>query len=86
LVLPTGGGKTYAPVYWLLKNIITNSIKVLWLADQGFLLEQARESFRENTLETSITKREQINIRMVSGSDRHGNPNHKTPGGISLDD
>jgi len=75
LVLPTGGGKTYATVYWLLKNVISNNKKVLWLADQGFLLEQARESFRENILEVDRTKREIINIRIISGSDRHSSPN-----------
>ncbi len=75
LVLPTGGGKTYAAVYWLLKNVIARNKKVLWLADQGFLLEQARETFRENILEIDRDKREIINIRVVSGSDRHSNPN-----------
>lgn len=75
LVLPTGGGKTYTSVYWLLKNIISKNKKVLWLADQGFLLEQTRESFLENILEVDTTRREQINIRLVSGSDKHGNPN-----------
>jgi ATP-dependent helicase IRC3 len=75
LVLPTGGGKTYTSIYWLLKNVISKNKKVLWLADQGFLLEQARESFRQNILEVDSTRREQINIRLVSGSDKHGNPN-----------
>ena len=75
LVLPTGGGKTYTSVYWLLKNIISKNKKVLWLADQGFLLEQTRESFTENILEVDLIRREQINIRLVSGSDKHGNPN-----------
>jgi len=75
LVLPTGGGKTYAAVYWLLKNVISKNKKVLWLADQGFLLEQARETFRENILEVDTNRRSEINIRVVSGSDRHANPN-----------
>ena len=75
LVFPTGGGKTYAAVYWLLKNVISKNKKVLWLADQGFLLEQARETFRENILEVDTNRRSEINIRVVSGSDRHANPN-----------
>jgi superfamily II DNA or RNA helicase len=75
LVLPTGGGKTYTAVYWLLKNIISRNNKILWLADQGFLLEQARESFRENILEVDSKRRSEINIRLVSGSDKHSNPN-----------
>ncbi len=75
LVLPTGGGKTYTAVYWLLKNVINKNKKVLWLADQGFLLEQARETFRENILELDPNRRSEINIRIVSGSDKHANPN-----------
>jgi len=75
LVLPTGGGKTYTSIYWLLKNIISKNKKVLWLADQGFLLEQARETFKENILEVDTNRRNEINIRVVSGSDKHANPN-----------
>ena len=78
LVLPTGGGKTYTAVYWLLKNIVSKNKKVLWLADQGFLLEQARETFRENILECDTKRRDEINIRVVSGSDKHANPNSIT--------
>lgn len=75
LVLPTGSGKTYTAVYWLLKNAISKNIKVLWIADQGFLLEQAFETFRENILEVSNIKRNEIQMRIVSGSDRHANGN-----------
>ena len=57
LVLPTGAGKTYTATYWLLKNIVSKNIKIIWLADQGFLLEQAREDFRENILEVDKNKR-----------------------------
>lgn len=75
LVLPTGGGKTYTAVYWLLKHIISKHKKVLWLADQGFLLEQAREAFKENILEVDSSRRSEINICLISGSDKHANPN-----------
>jgi len=75
LVLPTGSGKTYTAVYWLLKNAISKNIKVLWIADQGFLLEQAYETFRENILEVSNITRNEIQMRIVSGSDRHANGN-----------
>lgn len=75
LVLPTGGGKTYTAIYWVLKNIISKNKKVLWLADQGFLLEQARETFRENILEVDTKKRDFLSMRVVSGSDKHSNPN-----------
>lgn len=65
LALPTGGGKTYTAIYWLLKNIISKNKKVLWLADQGFLLEQARETFRENILEVDANRRSEINLLCI---------------------
>ena len=75
LVLPTGGGKTYTAVYWLLKNVISKNKKVLWLADQSFLLEQAFEEFRENILEVDSNQRNEINLRIVSGNSNHANSN-----------
>lgn len=75
LVLPTGAGKTYTAVYWLLKNIISKKKKVLWLADQGFLLEQARDEFKENILLLDSALRKEINILLVSGSSKHANSN-----------
>ena len=75
LVLPPGGGKTYTSIYWLLKNVISKNKKVLWLADQGFLLEQAFEEFRENILEVDAVRRNEINLRVVSGSSSHANSN-----------
>ncbi len=75
LTLPTGAGKTYTAVYWLLKNIIPKNKKILWLADQGFLLEQAYEEFRQNILEVEGTRRETINLHIVSGNPGHGKPN-----------
>jgi superfamily II DNA or RNA helicase len=81
LVLPTGAGKTYTAAYWLIKQIIPKSIKILWLADQGFLLEQAYETFRANILEVPHRTRTQIRMRIVSGSPRHADGNS-----ISIDD
>ena len=75
LVLPTGAGKTYTSVYWILKFVVSKKKKVLWLADQGFLLEQAREAFRENILLLNQGQRTEINIRLVSGSSNHANTN-----------
>jgi len=75
LVLPTGAGKTYTAVYWLLKNIIPKKKKILWLADQSFLLEQARDEFKENILLINSSVRSEINILLVSGSSNHAYPN-----------
>ena len=35
LVLPTGAGKTYTAVHWILQNVVAKKKKVLWLADQS---------------------------------------------------
>src|SRR4051794_4981781 len=41
LVLPTGGGKTFTAVNWICRNILSEGIKVLWLAQSSYLLDQA---------------------------------------------
>ncbi len=79
LVLPTGAGKTYTAVFWLLRNIVAQKKKVLWLADQGFLLEQARNEFKENILLVKPAERSEINILLVSGSSKHANTNKIHP-------
>ena len=40
LVIPTGGGKTYTAVYYLLSRVINKGCKVLWLAHRHELLNQ----------------------------------------------
>ena len=40
LVIPTGGGKTYTAVYWILSEMINKNKKVLWLAHRHELLNQ----------------------------------------------
>jgi superfamily II DNA or RNA helicase len=79
LVLPTGAGKTFTAVFWLLKHVVAKQRKVLWLADQGFLLEQAYESFREAILEISPQQRTQVQMNLVSGSARHASTNTISP-------
>lgn len=70
LVLPTGGGKTFTSVYWILKNILPKNIKVLWLAQTSLLLDQAAETFEENIQEIPYG-RENVSIRVVSSSKDH---------------
>jgi len=68
-VLPTGGGKTFTAVNWICRNVLSRKIKVLWLAQSSYLLNQALESFCDNSLE--ILNRDAINIRVVSSSTEH---------------
>ncbi len=46
LVMPTGSGKTYTAVTWLLKNVINQRMRVLWLAHTHELLTQAAAEFQ----------------------------------------
>ena len=71
LVLPTGGGKTFTAVNWICRNILSEGIKVLWLAQSSYLLDQAAQTFRNEM--HSITGRDSINLRVVSSSDHHSN-------------
>ena len=71
LVLPTGGGKTFTAVNWICRNILSRGIKVLWLAQSSYLLDQAAQTFRNEMY--SITERDTINLRIVSSSNHHSN-------------
>lgn len=79
LVLPTGGGKTFTSINWLCRNILSNGIKVLWLAQSTYLIDQAADTFIKE-IHNSIG-RDTINLRVVSGSTSHSNA-----GSISLTD
>ena len=67
LVLPTGGGKTTVAVQWLLRNYIDKNKKVLWIAHRHELLEQAKETFRNNAYSNILKNRISFNYRIVSG-------------------
>ncbi|WP_214403719.1 DEAD/DEAH box helicase [Pseudonocardia lacus] len=48
LVLPTGAGKTWTAVAWLLRRMDADpQLRVLWLAEQRELVEQAARAFTE---------------------------------------
>lgn len=72
LVLPTGGGKTLTAVQWILKNVINNKNKVLWIAHRHELLDQALKSFIDNSYSNLITNRTFYNYRIISG--KHDRP------------
>jgi len=67
LVLPTGAGKTFTAVNWICRNVISRKIKVLWLAQSSYLLDQASKSFLDNAIEIPRT-RNSLNIRVVSSN------------------
>lgn len=79
LVLPTGAGKTFTAVYFLLKNAIAKGKKVLWIAHRQFLLEQAGESFRNYTYENLVPFVESYGVRIISGDPEYDRMNDVIP-------
>jgi ATP-dependent helicase IRC3 len=80
LVLPTGAGKTFTTVKWVCDNVVPRNIRVLWLANSFYLLDQA---FREihNYARWIPEPKQTLNIRLVSS-----NPSHDSPSSIRLTD
>jgi superfamily II DNA or RNA helicase len=65
LVMPTGSGKTYAAVRWLLSSVVARGLRVLWLAHRAELLNQAASEFHR--LSALAVGRDRLRIRIVSG-------------------
>ena len=47
VVMPTGSGKTYTAVTWLLKDAVVKGYKVVWLVHRQELIEQTFNEFRK---------------------------------------
>ena len=46
VVMPTGSGKTYTAITWLLKDAVAKGYKVVWLVHRQELIEQTFNEFR----------------------------------------
>lgn len=79
LVIPTGGGKTLTAVQWVLRNVINNGKKVLWIAHRHELLEQALSAVKRNAYSNLVNKRKEFKYRIISGQ-------HDRPVNIKQDD
>ncbi len=66
IVMPTGSGKTYTTVHWLLSNVITQGYRVLWLAHRYELLNQAAREF-VNLAHLADPCGRDLRLRIVSG-------------------
>jgi len=80
LVLPTGAGKTFTTVKWLCDRALTRNMKILWLAQSFYLLDQAFNEFHQYAAWIP-EPRETLHIRCVSSS-----PSHDPPRSIELTD
>ena len=67
LVLPTGGGKTFTAIYWLLKNFISKNKKVLWIAHRHALLSQTAQTVKSSAYANILQDRKNFKYRIVSG-------------------
>jgi len=72
LFIPTGGGKTFTAINWICNNILSQNIKVLWLAQSTYLLDQAKQSFLQESYNIIQTKKN-LKIRTISSSSSHSN-------------
>ena len=79
LVIPTGGGKTLTAVQWVLKNIIDQGKKVLWIAHRHELLNQALDAVVSNSYTDLLQNRKTFKYRVISGM-------HDRPVNIKADD
>ncbi|SFG94957.1 DEAD/DEAH box helicase family protein [Enterocloster clostridioformis] len=67
LVLPTGGGKTLTATYWLMKSILDNGGKVLWIAHRHELLNQAFHAFERVCYQDLSPHKKEHRYRIISG-------------------
>lgn len=65
LVMPTGSGKTYTAVRWLVERVLNRGGRVLWLAHRTELLEQATREFQR--LACFARSLDEVKGRLVGG-------------------
>lgn len=68
LVMPTGSGKTFTAVNWLLKSGIANGFKIVWLVHRQELVEQANRTFREQSPLLNNYGFKKFRVLPISGS------------------
>ncbi|MVO69985.1 tetratricopeptide repeat protein [Paeniclostridium sordellii] len=67
LVIPTGGGKTFTSIYWVLNQIIDKNKKVLWLAHRHELLNQTIKTAMDSAYKDILPNRDNFKFRIISG-------------------
>ncbi|MBC8630134.1 DEAD/DEAH box helicase family protein [[Eubacterium] tenue] len=67
LVIPTGGGKTFTSVCWVLNQIIDKNKKVLWLAHRHELLNQTIKTAIDSAHKDILPSRDSFRFRIISG-------------------
>ena len=67
LVMPTGSGKTFTAVNWLLNSGVANGYRILWLAHRQELIDQTNNEFRNQAPILSKYGINKLRIIPVSG-------------------
>lgn len=68
LVMPTGSGKTYTAITWLLSQGVANGYRVVWLVHRQELVEQTYQEFRKQAPILKGTGVKQLRVLAVSGA------------------
>lgn len=74
LSIPTGGGKTFTAVHWILSELKKQDRKVIWLAQSFELLNQAFQTFSDNSdisyIKVISSHLDHKNIEDISGNEK----------------
>lgn len=77
VVMPTGSGKTYTAVTWLLKQGVANGYRVVWLVHRQELVDQTWKEFRKQAPLLQGTPVKEFRVLPVSGAHFHMSNAHK---------
>ena len=67
--IPTGGGKTFTAVYWIMEQLRKDNRKIIWLAQSFELLNQAQQTFLTSSADEGTDSIG--DIRVVSSHNDH---------------
>lgn len=76
LVMPTGSGKTYTAVHWLLTDGIAKGYRIVWLVHRQELVKQTYNEFRKSLYLLKGTDVDKVKIFPISGDSDHGRMNY----------
>lgn len=71
LVMPTGSGKTFTTVSWLLNSGVANGYRILWLVHRQELINQTYHEFTNQLGDLKDYGIKSLNIMPISGSPEH---------------
>ena len=67
VVMPTGSGKTFTAVNWLLSKCVSKEYRVLWLAHRQELIDQTYKEFVEQSPILAESGKRSLRVLPISG-------------------